>query len=79
MGSIDKIAVSGRADLPVGDCVATVLEGEGAVQVVWARFLDAAEPAKKLWNDFPGPDMPAQLRVLADALELALARRDGAQ
>ncbi|WP_444452551.1 hypothetical protein ACTTAI_16245 [Rhodobacter capsulatus] len=30
----DRVSVARRVDLPVGDCVASVLEAEGAVQVI---------------------------------------------
>jgi hypothetical protein len=71
----DRVAVTRRVDLPVGDCVASVLEAEGAVQLIWGRF-DAAEPGRALMNDFVTAEMAGQLRRLADAVEAADQRRE---
>lgn len=70
----DRVSVTRCVDLPVGDCVASVLEAEGAVQVIWGRF-DAAEPGRALMNDFVTAEMAGQLRRLADAVEAADQRR----
>lgn len=74
-GRASLLAVTRRADLPVGDCVASVLEGEATVQVIWQRF-EPGGPGFCLMNDFATDAMAGELRALADAVEAAQARRD---
>ncbi|SOC13844.1 hypothetical protein SAMN05877809_10724 [Rhodobacter sp. JA431] len=69
------LAVTRRTDLPVGDCVASVLEAEGAVQVIWGRF-GPADELGTLMNDFATDRMAGELRALADVVEAAQTRRE---
>ncbi|HEY0213730.1 MAG TPA: hypothetical protein VGC40_09110 [Paenirhodobacter sp.] len=65
-----------RVDLAVGSCAATVLEFEGAVQLIWHRGPPEAPLSGALFNDFTSPGMGDQLRALADAVDAATAERD---
>lgn len=68
------VAAMSRQDLPVGDCVASVLVAEGAAQLIWHRGEAGPLAGRALWNDFLSPGMGDQLRALAAAADAALAR-----
>lgn len=78
MRAVGKIAAQmvqqlSRADVQVGDAVATVLVAEGCAQLIWHRGEARPLAGQALMNDFVTPDMAAQLRVLADQVDAAQA------
>lgn len=67
------VSVDLRSDFPVGDCVATVLEAEGAAQLIWHRGEVGQLAGRALWNGFLTPGMGDELRRLAAQVDAALA------
>ena len=81
-GLVRKVAAQmvrqeSRADVLVGDAVATVLVAEGCGQVIWHRGEARPLAGQALMNDFIGPGMGDQLRALADHVDAAQALLDG--
>lgn len=73
----DMVRQDRRADVLVGDAVATVLVAEGCGQVIWHRGEAGPIAGRALMNDFIGPGMGDQLRALADHVDAAQALLDG--
>lgn len=73
----DMVRVTSRADVVIGDAVATVLVADGLGQLIWHRGEARPLAGQALMNDFLGPGMGDQLRALADHVDAAQALLDG--
>lgn len=62
--------VSARAHFPLSDLDVAVIEVEGTVQLVYLAHGWEGGPLKALSNQFAGPGTAAQLRAIADHLDL---------
>lgn len=74
MSGAQPLRVERRVSRPLMSMVAVVQEAEGAVQVILARE-GWPEGARSITNDFAGAETAAELRALADAVEVAVGRQ----
>lgn len=70
MSAARQAMVTARAHFPLGQFDVAVIEVEGTVQLVYLAHGWAGGPMKALANQFAGPETAAQLRALADHLDL---------